>query len=229
MFLRCTPQTVYRRFHGQLKAIPASYLRAALAGAASHLGLVAVAGDGSVAGGSVAAGSGSAISSPADDSPAAGDSMAWDGAVPQDRSVAWDGSRVVALASCSLADTGDAVELGVLVEDAWQGHGLGRELLRRLIAYADCLGVPEVHAQVLVEQDWLIGWLRTYGECSSVFRPGIREVRVRRHPTDAAPSPSLSPSAAPALPPSPGTAPSPPLSPDAPGLPGPGLRGRNGR
>jgi GNAT superfamily N-acetyltransferase len=135
MFLRCTPQTVYRRFHGPVKAFPRSYLTEALARIPEHLGLVA--------------------------SPAQGGSL-------------------VGLASCRLTDSGDAAELGLLVEDGWQGRGLGRELLRRLVAYADGLRVPELRAQVLIEQDWIIGMLRPYGQCSSVFRLGIREVRVQR-------------------------------------------------
>jgi hypothetical protein len=61
-----------------------------------------------------------------------------------------------------------------------RGRGIGRELLRRLVGYADCLKIKELDAQVLIEQDWIIGMLRPYGKCSSVFRPGVREVRVRR-------------------------------------------------
>src|SRR5215469_246789 len=61
MFQRCTPQTVYRRFHGQVKAFPAAYLTEALAGVPAHFALVAC-----------------------------------------------EGSRVVALASCRLADPADA-------------------------------------------------------------------------------------------------------------------------
>jgi GNAT superfamily N-acetyltransferase len=156
MFLRCTPQTVYRRFHGPVKAFPASYLREALAGVPEHLALVAVAG------------------SPADgfEACAGGDRWAGGGIGPR--------GRVVGLASCRLTESGDAAEIGLLVEDAWQGRGIGRELLRRLVAYGDCLNVPELQAQVLIEQDWIAGMLRPYGQCSSVFRPGIRELRVQR-------------------------------------------------
>jgi len=133
MFLRCTPQTVFRRFHGPVKAFPATYLTEALAAVPEHLALVAVA-----------------------------------------------GPRVVALASCRLTGSADAAELGLLVEDAWQGRGLGRELLRRLVAHADRRQLPELHAQMLTEQDWIVGMLQPYGQCSSVFRPGVREVRLRR-------------------------------------------------
>jgi len=148
MFLRCTPATIYRRFHGPVKAFPASYLTEALAGVPVHLGLVAVSGSAS--------------------GPAGG---GLDG-----------GARVVALASCRLTDSSSAAELGVLVEDGWQGRGIGRELLRLLVEYADGGQIPELHAQVLIEQDWILGMLRPYGQCSSVFRPGVREVRVQLRP-----------------------------------------------
>jgi GNAT superfamily N-acetyltransferase len=136
MFLRCSPSTVYRRFHGQVKAFPASYLAEALSGVPEHYALVACAG------------------------PA--------------------GGRVVALASGRLdPDRGEA-ELGILVEDEWQRRGLGSSLLEQLVSWADDRGVRALNAQMLTEQDWIIGLLTPYGDCSSVFRRGVREVRVRR-------------------------------------------------
>jgi hypothetical protein len=135
MFLRCTPQTVYRRFHGQVKSLPARYLAEVLAEVPEHFALVAC-----------------------------------------------SGAAVVALASSRLDDSGEAAELGILIEDAWQQRGLGRELVRLLAEHASSIGVRELHAQMLTEQDWIIGMLKPYGECSSVFRPGIREVRVRTRP-----------------------------------------------
>jgi GNAT superfamily N-acetyltransferase len=131
MFLRCSPSTVYRRFHGQVKAFPASYLAEALSGVPEHHALVACAGE-----------------------------------------------RVVALASCRLdPDRGEA-ELGILVQDEWQRRGLGSSLLGRLVSWAGDHGVRALNAQVLTEHDWIIGLLAPYGDCSSVFRRGVREVRV---------------------------------------------------
>jgi GNAT superfamily N-acetyltransferase len=138
MFQRCTLQTVYRRFHGQVKSFPAGYLAEALAGLPDHFALVACSGD-----------------------------------------------QVVALASCRVADGGDGrapdgADLGILIEDAWQRRGLGSELLDRLVAHADSLGLSALDAQVLSEQDWLIRLLLRYGECTSAFHCGVREVRLRR-------------------------------------------------
>jgi GNAT superfamily N-acetyltransferase len=134
MFLRCSPSTVYRRFHGPVKAFPASYLAEALSGVPEHYALVACA------------------------APA--------------------GERVVAMASCRLDPASGEGELGILVEDEWQRRGLGRSLLGQLVSWAGGRGVRVLNAQVLTEHDWIIGLLAPYGDCSSVFRPGVREVRV---------------------------------------------------
>jgi GNAT superfamily N-acetyltransferase len=134
MFLRCTPATVYQRFHGPVKAFPSSYLAGALAGGPAHYALVAC-----------------------------------------------SGARVVALASCVLTDDGASAELGILIEDGWQRRGLGRRLLGQLVAHASSRGVSHLDAQVLTEQDWIIGLLSGHGTCTSAFRLGVREVRLRLH------------------------------------------------
>ena len=52
---------------------------------------------------------------------------------------------IVALASCRVVDEGMA-EVGVLVEDAWQRHGLGSALLDELAAHARTLGLRALTA-----------------------------------------------------------------------------------
>jgi GNAT superfamily N-acetyltransferase len=71
---------------------------------------------------------------------------------------------VVALASCRTVDEG-AAELGLLIEDAWQRHGLGTRLLRDLVGYAAGAGLRVLEAQLLAEQAWIAGLLRPYGSC----------------------------------------------------------------
>jgi len=138
MFERCTLETRYRRFHGPVKAIPERYLADALSGSPFHYALVAGPGPGPVA---VPALDPAAVSSP--DTRAGG---------------------IVALASCRTVDEG-AAELGLLIEDAWQRHGLGTRLLRDLIAHARRAGLRVVEAQVLAEQAWIASLLRPYGTC----------------------------------------------------------------
>ena len=138
MFERCTLETRYRRFHGPVKAIPERYLADALSGRPFHYALVA---------GPV---------------PAPGAVPAWDPAAASGPDTLAGG--IVALASCRTVDEG-AAELGLLIEDAWQRHGLGTRLLRDLVAHARGAGLRVVEAQVLAEQAWIAGLLRPYGTC----------------------------------------------------------------
>jgi GNAT superfamily N-acetyltransferase len=132
MFQRCSPATIYRRFHGHVRAFPQPYLSEALASASGHHGIVAYA-----------------------------------------------GREAVALASCRNGALGTA-ELGILIEDAWQRRGLGRMLVARLMAHADAAGIGVLHAQMLIEQDWITGMLAPYGSCTSAFGSGVREVTLHR-------------------------------------------------
>ena len=53
-----------------------------------------------------------------------------------------------------------AAEIAVLVEDAWQGRGLGRRLLACVAALARLHGYPELRATVLAENRGAIAMLR---------------------------------------------------------------------
>ena len=59
--------------------------------------------------------------------------------------------EIVAVARYDRTDDSPAAEVAILVEDAWQGHGLGQRLLRRLASDALEHGVVELTATVLGE------------------------------------------------------------------------------
>jgi GNAT superfamily N-acetyltransferase len=59
--------------------------------------------------------------------------------------------EIVAVVRYDLEPGHSAAEVAVVVEDAWQGHGLGRRLLRRLALDAIEHGVVELTATVLGE------------------------------------------------------------------------------
>jgi GNAT superfamily N-acetyltransferase len=71
---------------------------------------------------------------------------------------------IVALASCRTVGEGVA-ELGLLIEDAWQGRGLGTRLLRDLVTHASGVGLRVLEAQLLAEQAWIARLLEPYGTC----------------------------------------------------------------
>jgi GNAT superfamily N-acetyltransferase len=100
-------------------------------------------------------------------------------AVDTDRDADGPGTDIVALASCRAIAEGVA-ELGLLVEDRWQQHGVGGHLLRELIGYADSVGMRALKAQILSEQSWIINVLRSYGTCRTARVPyDILDVTLR--------------------------------------------------
>jgi GNAT superfamily N-acetyltransferase len=92
---------------------------------------------------------------------------------------------VIALASL-IPGRGGSAELGVLVEDAWQRQGIGRELVAQLIASAH--PVAELTASVLAQNAAVAGLLhRVPGEFSLTRDGTTVDVRVRL--TSAGPRP----------------------------------------
>jgi GNAT superfamily N-acetyltransferase len=92
---------------------------------------------------------------------------------------------VVALASL-VPGCGSCAELGVLVEDAWQRHGIGRHLVAHLIAAAPAREITELTASVLTQNDKVADLLRQVPGEFSLTRDGatvnvrVRLARVRR-------------------------------------------------
>lgn len=75
--------------------------------------------------------------------------------------VAVVGGEVVGVARYdrSPADPGTA-EFAIVVEDAWQGFGLGRQLLGELVALAAARGVEVLTATVQPDNDRVLGLIR---------------------------------------------------------------------
>jgi GNAT superfamily N-acetyltransferase len=98
---------------------------------------------------------------------------------------------LVALASCRAVAEGVA-ELGVLVEDAWQRHGVGAQLFREIVGYASRTGLRALQAQVLGDQSWIVGVLRRYGPCEVVAARGTLTMTLTLPRYSASGAPSLS-------------------------------------
>ncbi|TVZ05499.1 GNAT family N-acetyltransferase [Trebonia kvetii] len=95
------------------------------------------------------------------------------------------GQTIVALASCRVVEEGMA-EVGILVEDTWQRHGVGSALLDELAAHAKAIGLRALTAQLLTEQAWTAGMLARYGPIKrSPASRGVVTVTVRLAPGDA--------------------------------------------
>ena len=86
---------------------------------------------------------------------------------------------VAALASL-VPGGGGSAELGVLVEDAWQCHGIGRHLVAHLIAAAPARQITELTASVLTQNAKVADLLRCIPGEFSLTRHGTAvNVRVR--------------------------------------------------
>jgi acetyltransferase len=81
--------------------------------------------------------------------------------------------EIVADARYVMQADGPDAEFAIAVADAWQGAGLGRELLQRLVAQAAAQGIQRLFGSVLWGNTAMLGLVRSLGG------------RLRRNPGDA--------------------------------------------
>ena len=110
------------------------------------------------------------------------DGVAYFGALLRDGPVqqtllAWYGSTCVGVATLGVGATG-VVDLGVLVEDAWQRRGIGTQLTASLLDGARAEGVGIVHAEVLGDDPFLLQALRRVGPLTASIERGIWSIDV---------------------------------------------------
>lgn len=87
--------------------------------------------------------------------------------------------KMVGLARC----IGDAdpknVEFSVMIDDAWQGRGIGAELMKRLISVARTRGVEKIWGTVLAENTQMLALGKKMGfEIKRAEDPGCYELRA---------------------------------------------------
>jgi acetyltransferase len=73
------------------------------------------------------------------------------------------------------SDSPGEVESAIVVADAWQGHGVGHQLLDALLADARTAGYGLVRATSLVENDHIAGMLRHRGFRQLSVNNGVSE------------------------------------------------------
>ncbi|MCW2717521.1 MAG: hypothetical protein JWR81_1343 [Pseudonocardia sp.] len=87
------------------------------------------------------------------------------------------GSTCVGVATLGVGDTG-LVHLGVLVEDGWQGQGIGTQLTVSLLDSARAVGVTTVHVDVLSDDIYVLKSLRRIGQLAASVERGVWSVDV---------------------------------------------------
>ncbi len=80
--------------------------------------------------------------------------------VANDRS---DKASIVASARYVVQDDGESCLFGLVVADAWQGHGLGQRLLRALFDSARQRGLKVMQGEVLASNTRMLGFLQKIG------------------------------------------------------------------
>ena len=97
--------------------------------------------------------------------------------------VATVGGAVIghAMAADAVApDGGRVTDIGLVVADRWQHHGVGSDLLGRVIARAAARGVSALEMDVLPEnRDMLAVIARTWPDAAYEFAPDAVNVRVQ--------------------------------------------------
>jgi len=95
------------------------------------------------------------------------------------------GARLVALAQTALEADGGC-EFALVIADDWQGRGLGRRLLRALVAAAGAAGVTQIRGEVLRENRAMLKLARALGfsvASSPLDTNLLRVVRELNRPT----------------------------------------------
>lgn len=78
-----------------------------------------------------------------------------------DALIALSGGTIVGLASYDrLADDPDAADVAVVVDDAWQHHGVGTELMRALTRAAKHKGIERFTATMLADNRPVVDFVR---------------------------------------------------------------------
>lgn len=87
---------------------------------------------------------------------------------------------LVGVARYEPSDDAGAAEIAIVVEDAWQGRGLGAVLLRELIAAGEARGVQRFIAYVLAENRRMLHLLSQHTETvRAKTHQGVTELEFR--------------------------------------------------
>jgi GNAT superfamily N-acetyltransferase len=100
---------------------------------------------------------------------------------PERTLLAWCRSTCVGVADLGVSANG-TVDLGVLVEDAWQCRGVGTCLVASLLDRARANGVATVHADVLGDDRFILRVLRRIGPLKASIEFGSISIDIDLSP-----------------------------------------------
>ena len=95
----------------------------------------------------------------------------------------WARPELIAVARYEPTDDPDTVEVAFVVQDAWQGKGLGTILLDELLAAAAARGIERFRAYVLAENARMLALLQRFTDIQErSVDSGVVELVFRRRP-----------------------------------------------
>ncbi len=98
------------------------------------------------------------------------------------------GPQIIGVGRYEPSDEPDTAELAFVVEDGWQGRGLGALLLEAVLEAADARGVRRFRADVLADNYRMLRLLATRTEVlARKTEEGVTGLRFRRRAADATP------------------------------------------
>ena len=101
-----------------------------------------------------------------------------------------DPETLIAVARYEPSAEPDTAEVAFVVQDAWQGRGLGTMLFRELLAAADANGIRRFQAWVLAENRRMLALITRLGEVQRrTVAEGVVELAFVARPLRPSPSP----------------------------------------
>jgi RimJ/RimL family protein N-acetyltransferase len=94
--------------------------------------------------------------------------------------------ELIAVARYEPTDEPDTAEVAFVVQDAWQGKGLGTIMLDELLAAAAARGITRFRAYILADNPRMLGLLRRFTDVQErTIDSGVVELVFRRRPGPA--------------------------------------------
>jgi len=98
------------------------------------------------------------------------------------------GTQLIGVGRYEPSEEPDAAEVAFVVEDGWQGRGLGTILVEAVLGAADARGLRRFRAYVLADNHRMLRLLATHTEVDErKTEEGVTGLRFRRRAADATP------------------------------------------
>jgi len=74
-----------------------------------------------------------------------------------------DAETIIGVARYVIDDSGTDCEFAIVLADAWQGRGIGRRMLAKLVSVARLRGLKRIYGEILSTNNAMLGTVRKLG------------------------------------------------------------------